>query len=164
MAVLQSRSWPSRAGQQPHGKNAGLFRKDQLWLGTVALIMAAPLWLWGTLRLPPSVRRSNAAGAQRCLPRAIRLIPAWSHERHFCRSQILARPSQRGAACLDRGRGAAAWAALNGDHPQDRGTRKCDCRGYGVDRGAPRQPVIAPWASLLWAKIGDSSARIFRTA
>jgi hypothetical protein len=45
MAVLQSRSRPIRAGQQPHGKNAGLFRKDQLLLGTVALIMAAPLWL-----------------------------------------------------------------------------------------------------------------------
>jgi len=45
MAVRQSRSGPIPAGQQPHGKNAGLFRKDQLWLGTVALILAAPLWL-----------------------------------------------------------------------------------------------------------------------
>jgi len=65
MAVLQNRSRPIRAGQQPPGKDTGLFRKDQLWLGTVALIVAAPLWF--ETALLTAFRQSNAADAQRCL-------------------------------------------------------------------------------------------------
>jgi hypothetical protein len=66
-----------------------------------------------------------------------RPAPAWSDGRHFCRPQIVACPSQRGAARLDRGRGTAAWAALNSYHPQDRGTRKHNCCRSGADRGTP---------------------------
>jgi len=63
--------------------------------------------------------------------------PAGLDERHLRPPSILARPSQAGAARLDRGCGPAVGATLNRYDPQDRGPRKHDCCRSGADRRAP---------------------------